>query len=253
VSTNNALLVKAASHLKPLLPEIVFVGGCTTGMLITDPAAAPVRVTTDADVIAEISSYQEYIEFSERLLALGFVEDHREGAPLCRWNHGRLTVDVMPLDDKVLGFSNRWYAGAVASSVHHVLENGAQIRVVTAQYFLATKFEAFQGRGNGDFLLSHDLEDIITVIDGRPELASELEQAEPELRQYVGEQIDNLLSSATFVNALEGFLPVRSSLASASPVSFGTVAKTGQRTKKIGARRSATRSRTSAAPRGAKK
>src|SRR5216684_8355014 len=39
-----------AARLKGLLPEIVFVGGCTTGLLITDPAASPVRVTDDVDV-----------------------------------------------------------------------------------------------------------------------------------------------------------------------------------------------------------
>jgi hypothetical protein len=49
-----------AARLKPLLPEIVFVGGCTTGVLITDPAAAPVRATDDVDVIVEIASYAAY-------------------------------------------------------------------------------------------------------------------------------------------------------------------------------------------------
>jgi len=53
---NLELLLTAANALRPLLPEIVFVGGCATGLLITDPAAAPVRRTYDVDVIAEITS-----------------------------------------------------------------------------------------------------------------------------------------------------------------------------------------------------
>jgi hypothetical protein len=40
---NLELLELAAERLRQLLPEIVFVGGCTTGLLIDDPAAAPVR------------------------------------------------------------------------------------------------------------------------------------------------------------------------------------------------------------------
>ena len=50
------------------------------------------RGTYDVDVIAEIGSYAEYTVFSERLRGLGFKEDSREGAPLCRWTHGALTL-----------------------------------------------------------------------------------------------------------------------------------------------------------------
>jgi hypothetical protein len=76
---NLELLELAAERLRQLLPEIVFVGGCATGLLIDDPAAAPVRGTYDVDVIAEIGSYAEYTVFSERLRGLGFIEDSREG------------------------------------------------------------------------------------------------------------------------------------------------------------------------------
>jgi hypothetical protein len=204
---NDELLAQAAERLRPLLPEIVFVGGCATGMLVTDPAAAPVRLTNDADVIAEIFSYEQYVEFSDRLRALGFAEDHSEGAPLCRWKHGKLTLDVMPLDERVLGFSNRWYVGAMAHATELPLKSGHRIRMVTAPYFLATKFEAFQNRGGGDVFASHDLEDIISVIDGRPEILPELHQARPELRGYVGDQIERLLNDPVFGNVLEGHLP----------------------------------------------
>jgi hypothetical protein len=101
---NLDLLESAAQKLRPLLPEIVFVGGCATGLLISDPGAAPVRRTYDIDVISEIVSYADYAVFSERLRALGFTEDSREGAPLCRWQHGELVLDVMPLDASILGF-----------------------------------------------------------------------------------------------------------------------------------------------------
>jgi hypothetical protein len=69
-----------------------------------------VRGTYDVDVITEIASYADYVIFSERLRELGFEEESREGAPLCRWQHGDLVLDVMSLDAKILGFSNRWYA-----------------------------------------------------------------------------------------------------------------------------------------------
>src|SRR6266404_4514567 len=56
-SANLELLKQVAKRLGSLLPEVVFVGGCTTELFITDEAAPEVRPTFDVDVIAEITSY----------------------------------------------------------------------------------------------------------------------------------------------------------------------------------------------------
>jgi predicted nucleotidyltransferase len=200
-------LQEAAAKLRPLLREIVFVGGCATGLLITDPGAAEVRRTYDVDVIAELASYGDYLLFPERLRALGFQEDMSEGAPLCRWLHKSLILDVMPLDERVLGFSNRWYADALHTATEIRLPAGLIIRSITAPYFLGTKMEAFRGRGHSDYFASHDLEDIITVVDGRPSLLAEVQASESKLRAYLGEAIAMLLSEPRFLDALPGFLP----------------------------------------------
>ena len=84
---NLILLESAAERLQSLLGDFVFVGGATLGLLIPDSAAAPVRPTTDVDVIAEVSSYIDYVAISECLRRQGFAEDERPGAPLCRWLH----------------------------------------------------------------------------------------------------------------------------------------------------------------------
>jgi hypothetical protein len=73
---NYQLLVDAAKLLKPILGELVFVGGCATGLLITDKAAADVRPTYDVDAIAEITSYMEYTQFSQ---LLAFKRIHERG------------------------------------------------------------------------------------------------------------------------------------------------------------------------------
>ena len=119
---NLKLLVEAAKLLKPILGELVFVGGCTTGLLITDKAAAEVRPTFDVDAIAEITSYLEYARFSEKLRGLGFREDTREGAPLCRWCQETTTLDVMPLNGEILGFRNSWYEPAMKTAEKRELE-----------------------------------------------------------------------------------------------------------------------------------
>ena len=112
-SPNLQLLTDAARLLEPILGELVFVGGCATALLIADNAAADVRPTFDVDAIAEITSYAAYAEFSDRLRKLGFREDASEDAPLCRWRHKTTTLDVMPLDEKILGFSNTWHRPAM--------------------------------------------------------------------------------------------------------------------------------------------
>jgi hypothetical protein len=203
---NLELLISVARLLRPLLDELVFVGGCTTALFITDPAAAEVRSTYDVDAIVEIASYAEYAVFSERLRQLGFAEDHSAGAPICRWAHDELRFDVMPTDERILGFSNRWYKAAMENAQNMQIENGLILRVVTAPFFLGTKLEAFKGRGKNDYFASHDLEDLIAVIDGRPSLLAELRLESKELKAYVANVARNLLKEHNFIDALPGYL-----------------------------------------------
>jgi predicted nucleotidyltransferase len=205
-SPNLALLRVAAIRLRPILEELVFVGGMVTSLLITDPAAAPARTTYDVDVIAAIATYAEYVAFSEKLRGLGFTEDTREGAPLCRWRHSELTLDVMPLEPGVLGFSNRWYPEALVHAHPIEIGDGLVIRAITAPYFLATKFEAFRGRGKRDYFSSADLEDFVAVLDGRPSLLDEVRQQSPQLTSYLGEATRELLAQTRFLDALPGYM-----------------------------------------------
>jgi hypothetical protein len=111
----------------------------------------------------------------------------------------------MPTDESILGFSNRWYAPAIASA-QTVEIAGARIRLVTPPYFIATKFQAFNGRGNNDYSGSQDLEDVIAVTDGRPEIVEEVRQASSDVRSYIASEFGRLLAMRAFVDALPGFL-----------------------------------------------
>lgn len=117
---NLPLLEDAVRKLAPFLDEIVFVGGVTLGLLITDEAAAPIRGTTDVDVIAEIVTYADYIAFSERLRQSHFTEDAGERPLTCRWHNGTLTLDVLALNKDVLGFTNIWYEPALRHASTHM-------------------------------------------------------------------------------------------------------------------------------------
>lgn len=192
-----------ARKLRPLLSEVAFVGGCATALLITDPGAAEPRVTYDVDVIVEVASYAAYARFSRRLRALRFSEDSSEGAPLCRWVSEGMKLDVMPTDEKILGFSNRWYGNALRHAENLIIDD-LQLRVVTAPYFIGTKLEALRGRGGGDFYASRDLEDIVAVVDGRPSLIEEIKSAPSVRRNYTSREIGKLLANPQFAYAIAG-------------------------------------------------
>lgn len=204
---NIEILEAAVRHLDDLVDRLVFLGGCATGLLLTDMAAPPIRYTHDVDVITEVATLAEYYRLAEQLRQKGFFEDSSEDAPICRWKAGELLLDVMPTNPDLLGFGSKWYQEALDAALPHVLPSGQSIRMITAPYFLACKFAAFDSRGNADFLMSHDMEDIVAVLDGRPEVRDEVAQASDDLRQHLVERFQALLGDRRFREALSGHMP----------------------------------------------
>ena len=199
------MLTAVASRLGPLLDELTLVGGCTAGLLITDPGAARVRPTLDVDLVVEAATYVQYEVFGRRLEERGFRRSSRRGDPLCRWTLEEFVIDVMPLDERVLGFSNRWYSSALRSRVAQRLPSGLVLHHVDAPHFVATKLEAFASRGEDDFVASHDLEDTVLVIDGRTGIEEEVANSSSELRAFVAQALRRCLADRFFVEAIPGF------------------------------------------------
>jgi hypothetical protein len=148
----------------------------------------------------------EYLDnsFRSQLLSRGFREVTDERV-ICRWEIEGTKVDIMPATAEIFGFSNKWYPTAVAQAQRYQLADGPSIRLISPSCFLATKLEAFANRGQGDFL-SHDLEDVIAVIDGRPTMEKEIESAMPEIRDFLSREIARLLTNEAFVESLPGQL-----------------------------------------------
>ena len=92
------------------------------------------------------------------------------------------------------------------------LPSGKSIKLIAAPVFIATKLEALKDRGKDasgqpDFLGSHDLEDIITVADRRPELIDECRAMPGELRDYLAQEFSALFANADFETTIAGHLP----------------------------------------------
>lgn len=183
-------LEAAAAVLGPLLDEVVFVGGATVHLWITDPGAPPVRATDDVDVICEVASRADYYRLGERLRARG-LREAVDDPVICRWRSAepRLVIDVMPTDPEILGFSNEWYVRTVSTAATVTLDSGVVLATATPAMLAATKLCAWGGRGEGDLLRSLDIHDLLTLVNGRSELIDELEAEPPEVCAYVREEL----------------------------------------------------------------
>ena len=202
-----AMIEIVARRLEELADEFVFVGGATTQLLITDPAVTEIRPTIDIDLIGPVTTHVEYANLEKRLRAKGFLNSAEPGAPICRWTVDDVVVDVMPPFEEILGFTNRWYVDALETSWIFPLPSGREIRLADPVIFVATKIEAFLGRGENDYIGSADIEDIITVIDGRPELKTEIESSKVEVKTYLRQHFAEFVNSDDFRTAVLGYLP----------------------------------------------
>ena len=199
-------LRRIAEALGELREQVVFVGGAVGGLLVTDPLADSVRATRDVDAVVN-ADWLSFRRIEEQVERRGFARDASSDV-ICRWVHkpSGLLFDLMPVQPEVLGFSNRWYPYAVETAEPVDLGDGVTIRLVSAVAFVATKLEAFVSRGGGDFMSSHDLEDVMNIVDGREELDDEMAKAPTDLKEAVGAAFAHLLAHADFANVLPGLI-----------------------------------------------
>ncbi|MGK9118086.1 nucleotidyl transferase AbiEii/AbiGii toxin family protein [Olivibacter jilunii] len=193
-SHTNIVRIKAVNDaLEELRDQVVFVGGATVS-LYADRPVLEVRPTDDIDVIIEILNYKQRQQLEERLREIGFTNDVESGV-ICRFKIHGIIVDIMPTDDPSIGFNNKWYPKGYEHAQVYKLDERQVIRILTAPYFLATKLEAFKGRGGGDGRLSHDFEDIVFVLENRASLWDELEICDDGVKTYLVTEFSALMNN----------------------------------------------------------
>lgn len=205
INLQKEMLIKVATALgEDLIRSMVFVGGCTTGLLVTDEfTKEQIRYTDDVDLIVDIMGYAAWTDLQEQLKTKGFSIDMGEEV-MCRMILDNLKVDFMPVDENALGFTNIWYKDAVATAEDYILNDTLTIKLITPEYFVATKLEAYLGRGKGDALSSHDIEDLLNIFDGRSSIVNDISSASEDLKNYVSEQLKSLMEDDNFEYAVQG-------------------------------------------------
>lgn len=205
----NLVRIKAVYNaLGDLKDDVVFIGGATVS-LYADRMAEEVRPTDDVDVLIELWTHKRYAELEERLRSIGFAND-RESGIICRFKIQGITVDVMPTDESVLGFSNKWYPEGYKNAVNYQIDDHV-IKIFSAPYFIASKLEAFKSRGKNDGRTSTDFEDIVFVFENRFSIWDELLKCDIAIKEYLKNEFKNLIDNFLFEEWIDAHVGYRSS------------------------------------------
>lgn len=192
IEINLGVVAEIAHALGELNNSVVFVGGAVVAVYADDPAAEEVRPTEDVDLTLTLLDIDQQ-KLDARLAKLGFHLD-LHGHAMCSYRYKDIAVDIMAATDTMRGPTNRWYRSGF-ESLQKLDVEGASIQILSAPYFLATKFEAFEQRGDGDYRTSHDFEDIIYVIDNRTTIVDEVRNADLKVRQFLSKKIEAVVNN----------------------------------------------------------
>ncbi|MDA3780642.1 MAG: hypothetical protein PF487_10555 [Bacteroidales bacterium] len=187
---NLGVVATIAKALQDVKQSVVFVGGAIVSLYTDDPAADEVRPTQDVDFTINLLNFSNWAQFQEDLFKLGFSPDPL-GPSICRYMYKQIPVDIIPAEDSPIGPANKWYKIGF-KRLQMVTVKDQAIQIFTAPCFLATKFEAFADRGM-DYVTSHDIEDIIYVIDNRINIVQEIRQDEPEIKEYLQQELSKII------------------------------------------------------------
>lgn len=193
-SYKNVVRIKVlAEAFSKLQNKVVFVGGAVVELYCDDSARGEVRPTDDVDVVVEIINLGSYATLEEDLRTIGFNHDMFSSV-ICRYKYHDITIDIMPTDEHILGFTNIWYKEGLQNSISYDLEDNLTIQIFTLPYFLGSKFEALKSDRHGkDYRYNSDFEDIIYIFDNRINIKNELIESENEVKIYLQKEISELL------------------------------------------------------------
>lgn len=203
VKQNNEAPYKAATLLKDLNEQVVYVGGRIVGLLITDSIEDDVRPTYDIDVALDLGRTDVVAHYSlqKKLESLGFKPD---GNVNCRYVLDDFMIDVMYTDGALQGINSNWYQAGFDNAIEIQIKD-KKIKILNAVYFIAIKLEAFTDRAykNNDYWDCKDLEDIINVINGRPELLVEIMNSPKDVVQFISGYFKKLIEDPKWLEAIK--------------------------------------------------
>lgn len=196
---NIAVVAEVAEALKDLKEKMIFVGGAVVSLYTDDVAADEIRPTADIDMTINLMNFNHWGKMQEDLAQLGFHPDPF-GHAICSYKYKNIPIDIMPAEDGPLGPANKWYKWGF-DNLQIVKANEVEIQILPAPCFLATKFAAYNNRGK-DYRTSHDIEDIIYVLDNRINIVLEMEETHKEIREFIKDELIRIKNMGILVEVL---------------------------------------------------
>jgi len=196
---NISVVAEVAAALKDMKEEMVFVGGAVISLYTDDPAADEIRPTQDIDMTLNIVNLVHWEQIQGKLGSLGFYPDPF-GHAICSYKYKDIPVDIMATEDGPFGPSNPWYKIGF-QNLWTVKAKDQEIKILSAPCYLATKFEAFNNRGK-DYRTSHDMEDIIYVLDNRIDIVEEIKQSDQRIQTFLKEQLQGIINKGLLSEVL---------------------------------------------------
>jgi hypothetical protein len=207
---NNTVILETIAHgFGDMLEQFVFVGGTVVELYASSDTYQEARQTDDVDCVVEVTSLANYYDLEEKLRQLGFKDDIIEDGPICRKLYKGIKVDVMPTDEYILKFSNKWYKEGFSNAQYHILSSSTSIKILPVSYFIASKLEAFfsfSRAHNNDVYASHDFEDIIYILDNCDNVIEQIQTSSDSVKSYIQDKFDFLLKNKPLIYALSGIL-----------------------------------------------
>ncbi|MEZ4825758.1 MAG: hypothetical protein R3C61_05605 [Bacteroidia bacterium] len=201
------MLETLASGFGESLNKVVFIGGATLSLYITDRSAPECHPSGEVDGIVGVSTMLEFQQFLQTIERKGFkrMKMERQGAE--EWMYENIRVRLMPMNTEKLGYTNRWYEEGVFHARTYRLPGGSPIRIFLPAYFVASKIDAFINRGKNNLRLSEDFQDLVYILDNRQEILNDIHQAFYEVRAYIQQQFVRFLSHPGLEEGIAYALP----------------------------------------------
>jgi hypothetical protein len=124
---------------------------------------------------------------------------------ICRYKIQGITVDIMPTHPEAIGFSNIWYPEGFQTAIDYPLDKDSDIKIFSLPYFVASKWEAFKGRGT-DFRTSTDFEDLVYIFENVGDFEEQMKVSPIHLRTYLGNEFEAVIDRDDFEEGLYAHL-----------------------------------------------
>lgn len=197
---NIGVVEEVAAALKGFKEQFVFIGGAVVSLYADDVAADEIRPTADIDMTVNLAGYGSWTQMEQQLASLGFFPDPH-GHSICSYRYKNIPIDIMSAEDGPMGPANKWYKIGF-EDLWTIKAIEEEINILKAPCYLATKFEAYNDRGQGDYRTSHDFEDIIYVIDNRINIVEEIARTNDRIKSFLIEETIKIFGSPSFEEIL---------------------------------------------------